>query len=69
MKLQSTQNIRIRVNGVKEELKENSVVDVLDTDIDQIRFLKLNWFVEVTEIQTTDASTKKVVKAKWKKAL
>ena len=69
MKLQTTQKIRIRVNGVKEELKEKAIVDVSDNDIDQIRLLKLNWFVEVSELQTTDASTKEIVQKKGVKKI
>jgi len=69
MKLQTTQAIRIRVNGVKEELKEKAIVEVQDNDTDQIRFLKLNWFVVIDEIQTTDASTKEVIKKKWVKKI
>lgn len=69
MKLQTTQAIRIRVNWVKEELKDKAVVEVQDNDIDQIRFLKLNWFVEVKKIQTTDASTPEIVQKKWVKKI
>lgn len=69
MKLQTTQKIRIRVNGVKEELKEKAIVEVSDNDIDQIRLLKLNWFVEVSELQTTDASTKEIVQKKGVKKI
>lgn len=69
MKLQTTQSIRIRVNGVKEELKDKAIVEIKDNDTDQIRFLKLNWFVVVDEIQTTDASTKEVIKKKWVKKI
>lgn len=69
MKLQTTQAIRIRVNGVKEELKEKAIVEIKDNDIDQIRFLKLNWFKVVGEIQTTDASTKEIVQKKGVKKI
>ena len=69
MKLQTNEAIRIRVNGVKEELKAKAIVEIKDNDTDQIRFLKLNGFVAVSEIQTTDASTKEIVKKKWVKKI
>lgn len=69
MKLQTNEAIRIRVNGVKEELKAKAIIEVKDNDMDQIRFFKLNGFVVVGEIQTTDASTKEIVKKKGVKKI
>lgn len=68
MYLQSTMDIRIRVNGEKKDYEKWDVVEIKDYDTDQYNFLMINWFVKLEEIQTTDASTKEIVAKKGKVA-
>ena len=70
VKVKATTDVRIRVNGVKEDLEEGTVVDAKQ---EEVTFYLMNGFVRVEdelgvgEMQTTDASSEDIVKKRGRK--
>lgn len=70
VKLKATTDVRIRVNGVKEDLSEGTIIDAKQ---EEVTFYLMNWFVRLEdelskwEIQTTDASSDDIVKKRGRK--
>jgi hypothetical protein len=63
--LKAIQDQRIRIDGIKEDVKKGTIVEVEKSEVPYFlahNFVIAKDVVKKNEIQTTDASDKKVVK-------